>query len=97
MIGGLNLLGLLFPCVYTEIYTPIGILGCQGDLIVKVAIIWSGIRCSVALKTKGGHSLLLCTGGRSFPPRRRNKGGRAAHVSYPQRVSAPSGIFTFHS
>ena len=41
MIGGLNLLGLLFPCVYTEIYTPKGFLGCQGDLIVKFAIVWS--------------------------------------------------------
>ena len=34
-------------------------------------------------------SLLPCMyWGRSFQPKMKNRGGRAAHVSYPQRVSA---------
>ena len=36
IIDGLNLLVLLFPYVYTVIWKPKDIFGCQGDLIGKV-------------------------------------------------------------
>ena len=80
--------------MYIVIFKPKGIFGCQGDLIGKFSIVWSRLRCSVAVKTRGGQSKLPCTGGGHFHLRAERWGGRAAHVSYLQRVCAPppSGV-----
>ena len=42
---------------------PLGVFGCQGDVIGKFIIVLSVFWCSVALKTGGGQSLLSSTGG----------------------------------
>ena len=72
--------------MYTVIVKPKGIFGCQGDLIGKFSIVWSRLRCSDDVKTKGGQSQLpsRSTGGGHFHLRLRGGrwGGRAAHVSY---------------
>ena len=82
IIGGLNLLGLLFPYAYTVIYKPKGIFGCQADLFGKFSIVWSRLQCSVAVKTRGGQLKFPCTKGGHFHLRGEKRGGRAAHVSY---------------
>ena len=40
-VGGLELIGLLFPYVYTVMYELKGICGCQEELIGKFAIVCS--------------------------------------------------------
>ena len=75
MYRGFDVLGVLFPFIYTVIYKPKGTSGCQGELMGKFnchcLVLTSVLSCC---KNRGRSIPITLYWGRSFTPKRRKVG-----------------------